>query len=298
MWTCRPHTIDRETFSADVQRYLIHAPFFSDKKEDHQAKWKQMEEMKAQGLTKSIGLSNYLAEQIDWILETAVVPPVLNQIEFHAYLQHHDLMAYHKSKNIAVEAYGPLTPVTKGVGGPADGILASLAKKYGVNPTEICLRWCIDQDIIPITTSGKEQRLSDYLRAMTFKLTPKEIKEVSCHASRIRRRIALLTIGRSTRQETRSTCVGSGRTSTMPTTSDRPVLIPNQACKGDVADRRGTATPTLHAPFPFQCNTHQFKQYLVSLLGYIPLPFLMSDNPIPIGVYKVTCHRIGAALSS
>lgn len=44
---------------------------------------------------------------------------------------------------------------------------------------EICLRWCIDQDIVPITTSGKEQRLSDYLRAMTFKLTPAEIKRVS-----------------------------------------------------------------------------------------------------------------------
>lgn len=44
------------------------------------------------------------------------------------------------------------------------------------------MRYCIDQDIVPITTSGKEQRLSDYLRAMTFKLTPAEIKKV-CHIS-------------------------------------------------------------------------------------------------------------------
>ena len=60
-----------------------------------------------------------------------------------------------------------------------DDYLNSLAKKYAVNPGEICLRWCIDQDIVAITTSGKEQRLSDYLRAMTFKLTPKEIQQVS-----------------------------------------------------------------------------------------------------------------------
>jgi diketogulonate reductase-like aldo/keto reductase len=68
--------------------------------------------------------------------------------------------------------------VTKGEGGPAEEILNGLAKKYAVNPAEILLRYCIDQDIVPITTSGKEQRLSDYLRAMTFKLTPAEIKQV------------------------------------------------------------------------------------------------------------------------
>lgn len=60
-----------------------------------------------------------------------------------------------------------------------DEILSRLAKKYAVNEGEICLRWCVDQDIVPVTTSSREQRLSDYLRAMTFKLTPKEVKMVS-----------------------------------------------------------------------------------------------------------------------
>jgi len=54
-----------------------------------------------------------------------------------------------------------------------------LAKKYAVSTGEISLRYCVDQDIVAITTSSKEQRLSDYLRSMTFKLTPKEIKMVS-----------------------------------------------------------------------------------------------------------------------
>lgn len=69
--------------------------------------------------------------------------------------------------------------MTKATGGPVDDVLAKLSKKYAVNPGEICLRWCIDQDVVAITTSSKEQRLSDYLRAMTFKLTPAEVKEVS-----------------------------------------------------------------------------------------------------------------------
>ncbi|KAF2216657.1 hypothetical protein CERZMDRAFT_34196 [Cercospora zeae-maydis SCOH1-5] len=162
-----------------VDLYLIHAPFFAGSKEDHQAKWKQMEEVKNQGLAKSIGVSNYLPEHLDAILENCTVPPAINQIEFHAYLQHPDLLKYHKEKGIATAAYGPLTPVTKGAGGPVDAILASLSKKYAVSPGEICLRWCVDQDIVAITTSSKEQRLSDYLRAMTFKLTPKEIETAS-----------------------------------------------------------------------------------------------------------------------
>ena len=77
-------------------RYLIHAPFFSEKKEEHQAKWKQMEELKAAGLARSIGVSNYLPEHLDWLLETATTPPSINQIEFHPYLQHAGLIDYHK----------------------------------------------------------------------------------------------------------------------------------------------------------------------------------------------------------
>ncbi|QIX01550.1 hypothetical protein AMS68_007067 [Peltaster fructicola] len=159
--------------------YLIHAPFFSEKPEEHQARWKQMEEAQAQGLVKTIGVSNYLPHQLDWILQTAKVVPAINQIEFHPYLQHPELLAYHKEKGIATAAYGPLTAVTKGAPGPTDPIFAALAKKYAVSPGEIALRWCIDQDIVAITTSSKEQRLSDYLRAMTFKLTPVEIKQLN-----------------------------------------------------------------------------------------------------------------------
>lgn len=76
--------------------YLIHAPFFSDNKATHQAKWAQMESLQASGLARSIGVSNYLPEQLAWLLETARVPPAINQIEFHPYLQHKELLRYHR----------------------------------------------------------------------------------------------------------------------------------------------------------------------------------------------------------
>lgn len=138
-----------------------------------------MEKIKESGKARSIGVSNYLERHLQATLVTAKFTPAINQIEFHPYLQHGSLLSYHVSRGIATAAYAPLTPVTKASPGPCDQQLAFLAKKYFVSEGDICLRWCLDSGVIAITTSGKEQRLSDYLRAMTFSLTPKEVKQLS-----------------------------------------------------------------------------------------------------------------------
>jgi len=138
-----------------------------------------MEAVQAAGLTKSIGVSNYLPSHLAATLKTAKVKPVCNQIELHPYLQRQELLEFHKQNGIATTAYGPLSAATKAKPGPLDDYVEKLTKKYAVSENEIYLRWCIDQDIVPVTTSGKEQRLSDYLRVMTFKLTPKEVKEMN-----------------------------------------------------------------------------------------------------------------------
>jgi len=88
-------------------------------------------------------------------------------------------LAANKAHGIATEAYGPLTPITKGAPGPLDNALSALARKYAVSESEVLLRWCIDQDVVAITTSSKEQRLSDYLRCTKFKLTPGEVRELT-----------------------------------------------------------------------------------------------------------------------
>jgi diketogulonate reductase-like aldo/keto reductase len=138
-----------------------------------------MEKLRAAGLTKSIGVSNFLPNHLNAILKTATIPPACSQIEFHPYLQRPELLALHKKHNIATTAYGPLTAATKAKPGPADEVLSQLARKYGVSEAEVSLRWCLDQGVVAITTSGKEQRLSDYLRCTRFQLTPKEVETIS-----------------------------------------------------------------------------------------------------------------------
>lgn len=162
-----------------VDQYLIHAPFFANSPGDLQAKWADMEAIHASGKAKSIGVSNFLQKDLEAILKTAKVIPAVNQIEYHPYLQHGGLIEFQRKHGIATSAYAPLTAVVRAKPGPLDGTYDQLAKKYGVTPGEIALRWVIDQGIVALTTSSSEDRLKAYQKVAQFKLTPKEVEEIT-----------------------------------------------------------------------------------------------------------------------
>ncbi|KAL2293315.1 hypothetical protein FJTKL_05249 [Diaporthe vaccinii] len=184
-----------ENFSASLKKlgldyvdlYLIHSPFFAggDAKV-LQAKWAEVEAIRASGRARSIGVSNYIQEDLDAVLETATVKPAINQIEFHPYLQHITdggktrLLDYHRDKGIAVSGYAGLTAITKAAPGPVDGAYARLAEKYNVTEGDVALRWTLDQGVVAITTSSREDRLKEYVGKLpAFELTPEEVKEIS-----------------------------------------------------------------------------------------------------------------------
>lgn len=138
-----------------------------------------MEAIHASGKAKSIGVSNFLQEDLEAILKTAKIKPAINQIEYHPYLQHGDLISFCQKNGIALSAFAPLTAAVKAKPGPLDGTYEKLAKKYGVTPGEIALRWVIDQGIVVLTTSSSAERLNQYKKTAEFKLTPEEIKEIA-----------------------------------------------------------------------------------------------------------------------
>lgn len=186
--SCKPGVTAQQSLDASLKRlqldhvdlFLIHSPFWAKSPEELQAKWAEMEALKESGKATSIGVSNFIQEHLETILKTAKVPPAINQIEFHPYLQHGDLLDYHRKQNIATSAYSPLTAIKNAKGGPVDAKYDELARKYGVTPGEIALRWCIDQGVVAITTSNNEDRLEVFLKKIpAFKLTPKEVEDIS-----------------------------------------------------------------------------------------------------------------------
>ena len=67
-----------------------------------------MEKLTASGRVKSIGVSNFNAQQLERIMKCAAVPPAVNQVECHLYLQQNELLESMKRMNVTMMAYAPL----------------------------------------------------------------------------------------------------------------------------------------------------------------------------------------------
>ena len=160
-------------------RYLIHSPFFAKSDKDLQDAWAEMEKLKKTGKARSIGVSNFIQPHLEAILRTAEITPAVNQIEYHPYLQHGDLVPFHKKIGIVTEAYSALAPITKAQGGPIDEAVRRLAGKYEVSEGVILLRWAMEQGVVTISTSRNESRMAEYLQAANIRLTQEEVQEIS-----------------------------------------------------------------------------------------------------------------------
>jgi diketogulonate reductase-like aldo/keto reductase len=145
-----------------------------------QKAWLALESIKKSGKAKSIGVSNHLRPHVEAILEVATIVPVVNQIEFHPYLQRgNNYIPWLKEHGIEVTSYNGLAPLRKGAGGPLDAPLKDIAKKHGVSENAVLIQWQIQQDIVPITTSGKPERIAEYLQGVELKLSPEEVEEIT-----------------------------------------------------------------------------------------------------------------------
>ncbi|OIL35826.1 aldo/keto reductase, partial [Oenococcus oeni] len=108
--------------------YLIHWPL---PKRDHYVEaWKALVDAQKLGLIRSIGVSNFLPEHLDRIINESGVTPAVNQIEVHPYWVQEDMLAANKSRGIVSEAWSPLG---RGSAALKEDIIKNLADKYGKN---------------------------------------------------------------------------------------------------------------------------------------------------------------------
>ena len=164
----------REALGIDyVDLYLIHWPVPSQGL--FTEAWKAMERLYSSNEIRAIGVSNFLSEHLDTLLENADIVPAVNQIEMHPTFQQQDLAAKSRSLGIAVEAYSPL-----GQGADLDASpVKSLAVRYGATPAQIVLAWHLAQGTIVIPKSAHSERMRENLGATAFQLTPSEIADIA-----------------------------------------------------------------------------------------------------------------------
>lgn len=154
-----------------IDLLLLHQQFG-----DYVGAWKDMEEAKALGLVKSIGISNF-NENLDDFLNHATIKPSVIQVECHPYFAEHELKNKLAPYGTILESWYPL--------GHGDlellneKIFLELGKKYNKTPAQIILRWHIEEGNIVFPKTTNEIHMKENFDIFDFSLTEEEMNEIS-----------------------------------------------------------------------------------------------------------------------
>ncbi len=126
-----------------------------DYAEGNREAWRALEEAHKAGKLRSIGVSNFLEDDLDNILDNGSVTPHVNQILVHAGNTPTELVDYCASKNIVVEAYSPIAH------GEILGNenVAAMAEKYGVSVPQLCIRYTLQLGTVSLPKTANPEHM-------------------------------------------------------------------------------------------------------------------------------------------
>ncbi|EHL98509.1 putative glyoxal reductase [Lentilactobacillus parafarraginis F0439] len=153
----------------------IHTHFFET--------WRAFEDLKKQGLVKSIGTSNYGMLHLQYLATKANEMPVVNQLEAHPYLSQQAMVDFDRENHIVTQAWAPL-----GRGRIFDDpVIVKIAKAHDKSAAQVILRWHLQRGDAFIPKSVHPQRISQNADIYDFELSVDEMKLVDSinHNTRI-----------------------------------------------------------------------------------------------------------------
>ncbi|WP_427016299.1 aldo/keto reductase [Pseudarthrobacter sp. P1] len=152
--------------------YLIHWPAPAQNK--YLESWRALETLHADGRVRAIGVSNFLPEHLQPILDAGTVVPAVNQIELHPALQQRGVEAFNAAHGIATEAWSPLAQGAV----LGEETVRAIAAAHDVTPAQVILRWHLQQGPIIIPKSVAPARIRQNLDILGFELTDAELDAV------------------------------------------------------------------------------------------------------------------------
>lgn len=159
--------------------YLIHWPWpFSDKFGDYDKEniecWTAMEEFYKAGRVRAIGVSNFSIADLQNLIDHCEIVPMVNQIPFYVGRDQEELLAFCKEHNILVEAYSPLA-TGEILNSPE---IQRMAEKYGATPAQICIKYCLQRDTLPLPKSSHPERMRQNLE-LDFHISEDDMRILS-----------------------------------------------------------------------------------------------------------------------
>lgn len=170
-----------ESRSVDSKPY-IHA--------NYMIVWRQMEQLVQEGLVRSIGTSNMTIPKINLLLEDCQIKPAVNEMELHPHFQQQAFVDYLVQHEIQPIGFCP-------IGSPKrpdrdktetdtvdieDPVVVRIAKRLGVHPAVVCLKWAVQRGVVPIPFSVTPSKIESNLQcgmSDQFVLTDEEMAEMA-----------------------------------------------------------------------------------------------------------------------
>lgn len=146
-----------------IDMMLIHSPQpwmeYGDEEdrcfEGNKEAWRALEDAYQVGKLRAIGVSNFKEEDLENILSSCIVAPMVNQLLVHASNTPFKLLEYLQSKGILVEAYSPIAhgEVLK------NQKVAAIAEKYGVTVPQLCIRYDLQLGTLPLPKTANPEHM-------------------------------------------------------------------------------------------------------------------------------------------
>ena len=155
-----------------VDLFLIHWPLPTQYGGDFVSTWEALLELREEGLTRSVGVSNFQVAHLDRVVEATGEVPAVNQVEAHPYFANDEVRAATLRRGAHVEAWSPLG---QGGGELDDPVVTDLAERHGKTPAQVLLRWALDRGDIVFPKSMHKERLEQNFDVLDFGLDPDEV---------------------------------------------------------------------------------------------------------------------------
>jgi diketogulonate reductase-like aldo/keto reductase len=135
---------------------------------------------KQKGMARLVGVSNFTPRMLRHAHERTGGQIICNQVEFHPLLDQSDLLATAKELSIVLSAYSPLG---RGAAMKPHAV-QDVACRIGRAPSEVVLRWIIQQGVVAIPMTTKAENATSNLRALSFVLDDEDMASISAIGTR------------------------------------------------------------------------------------------------------------------
>jgi 2,5-diketo-D-gluconate reductase A len=157
-----------------VDLFLIHWPLPTLYGGDFVSTWKTLEEFKADGRARSIGVSNFQVAHLERLAAETETVPAVNQIEAHPYFHNDEVRTYGESHGIATEAWSPIAQGNV----LGDPVVTAIAEELDRTPAQVTLRWHIQRGSIVFPKSTTPARIEENIQLFDFELNADQVASI------------------------------------------------------------------------------------------------------------------------